>query len=60
MPALVAGVAGTPQVDPPGLEMAPRRRRGHLPFWSAPCSPITGDEPQVKVEHPQRAKAVRP
>jgi TIR domain len=45
------------------LEMAPPGRRGPLPSWSdafLDCCLIAGDEPQVKVERPQRSEDVRP
>src|SRR5579864_6638431 len=45
----------------PGL--TPDRLRGGLPSWNAAfldCCPIAGDEPQVKVECPQRSEDVRP
>jgi hypothetical protein len=61
---------GRPEVAPPQnghprcrLEMAPPRRPGGLPSWSAAfldCCPLAGDELQVKVERPQRSEDVRP
>jgi hypothetical protein len=60
------------RLPPPGKESAcPARLRAHrgspgrgeLPSWGAPflgCCLIAGDEPQVKVERPQRSEDIRP
>jgi hypothetical protein len=45
------------------LETVPPRNARGLAAWSAAfldCCPIAGDEPQVKVERPQRSEDVRP